>query len=263
MGFRPTLAMLPQILTRCFFIVFSLLCLSCCQGDNAKPQWHQLTNGLAYKQFAALDLPLTGRIYTFRINPKRYRFYIVALSGQHWIANTTATALQEKNGVIAINGGFFDRSLQPLGLRISQGKTYNAIKQVSWWGIFYLTKQGRAKIVRTQQFKWRSTIDFAIQAGPRLLINRHIPPLKTHIAERTAICITANQQIILAVTDAYPISLRQLAEFLRQRVGCVDALNLDGGHSSQMTAKVGNFRATVAGVARLADAIVVAKRHDR
>lgn len=97
---------------------------------------------------------------------------------------------------------------------------------------------------------WDKTI-YAIGAGPRLVKNNSVfltskieefpPDIAVGRAPRTAVGVTKDGHILLAVVDgrqqhSIGVTLLELA-LLMQEFGAVDAMNLDGGGSSEMVVK--------------------------
>ena len=161
---------------------------------------------------------------------------------------------------MGINGGFFDNTFHPLGLRIQKHKLENPIKAISWWGIFYI-RDHKAHISSPKQFSRSDSVEFAIQSGPRLIIDGHIPSLKPGEAERSALGITADGKIIILVSAGSPMSTQKLAHFMQQPpLSCLNAINLDGGSSSQLYARIGSFALNVHNFSNVSDAIVVKTR---
>jgi uncharacterized protein YigE (DUF2233 family) len=159
--------------------------------------------------------------------------------------------------LISINGGFFDRKYQPLGLRISNQKQQSPLKRISWWGIFYIKDQ-RPYLTRLSQYDTNQKVSFAVQSGPRLIINNRIPSLKNGMAERSALGITPDEHVIILVTENNPLTTTTLAHLMQSSpINCTNALNLDGGSSSQLFAKMGYFSINVHGFSNISDAIIV------
>jgi len=166
---------------------------------------------------------------------------------------------EQSNALLSINGGFFDREFNPLGLRINNKKLENPIKKISWWGIFYV-KNNAPFITDVTHFKHDDDIDFAVQSGPRLLIKGKIPSLKQGIADRSALGITADGKVIILVSTNSARSTRELAILLKAPpLFCTDAINLDGGSSSQLYAHINSFKLNVHGFSNVSDAIIVKK----
>ena len=148
------------------------------------------------------------------------------MEAEAWRANAKALA--------AVNGGYYGDAKQPLGLRISRGRKLSPLHG-TMWGVFYVRK-GRAHIVPTEKFIMRSDITEAVQCGPRLVENGVVQKLKNQYARRTGIGVTADGKVVLAVADG-SLSLPDWAKFWADKNGlnCTDALNLDGGPSSQLS----------------------------
>jgi len=226
----------------------------------ASSGWRQLDKGIEYQDLDRSYLTPWSHIHAFRINLQSSQLGLVMakdLAGQH--ASATEYA-EHSNALITINGGFFDKNYQALGLRISNGKQHSPLKKISWWGVFYV-KNNKAYVSGVRQFSADKNIDFAVQSGPRLLINGQIPSLKPGRAERSALGITKDGQVIILVTDNSPISTGELADILKAPpLNCVNALNLDGGSSSQLHAKIQSFGLDVHGFSNVSDAIIVKAR---
>lgn len=219
--------------------------------------WRSLGAGIEYINIPYQFLSPWSQIHVIRINLNYNFFSIITARELSQKSAEIVEYIRKTDGLIAINGGFFDKAYKPLGLRISERQYKVQKKPISWWGIFYIINN-KPKIINMKDFKEDRQIDFAIQAGPRLLINRKIPALKSGIAERSALGITKNNEIIVIVTENAPMSTITLAGIMRSSpLNCYDALNLDGGSSSQLYAKIDDFRLHVQGFSSISDAIVV------
>ncbi|MCW5588681.1 MAG: phosphodiester glycosidase family protein [Legionellales bacterium] len=221
--------------------------------------WQMLAPQMEYSE---MHFPLNQGdtvIHAFRFDLSHYHLQLVfARDQQQMSASVKSLALQTR-AWLAINGGFFSPELKPLGLRVTQGKLLNSLKDTSWWGIFAITRHHRAMIVAKKDFRLSPDIQFALQAGPRLLINGAIPSLKDGYKERSAIGITGDNRIIILVSDGTPLSTTQLAEIMQDKTGlnCRDALNLDGGSSSQLYATIKHFTLDIPSFREVSDAIIV------
>src|SRR5438105_15501300 len=108
-------------------------------------------------------------------------------------------------------------------------------------------------------------INLALQSGPRLLIRGLIPKLKPDRANRSAICITTNQELILLATEYLELTTFELASLIGQPsddngLDCYDALNLDGGSSTSLYANMNNFNLNIPSLVSISDAVVVKPR---
>jgi len=232
-----------------FLCLFNVTCLHA--------EWRTLSNGLEYQTLTPTLLSPWARLHVFRIDPKQYAFqlsFAKTLSKKNAVIHELA---QSSNALIAINGGFFDERYNPLGLRISHATQKNPIKPISWWGIFTIEQQ-KAKIYRFRQLSHLHHPQFAVQSGPRLLISGHIPPLKDGLAERSSLGIDKDGRVIILATEHASLNTTTLASILRAPpLNCVDAINLDGGSSTQLYANIGDFKLHIHGFSPISDAVVV------
>ena len=115
----------------------------------------------------------------------------------------------------------------------------------------------RATLVHTRSYRPRRNTEFAIQAGPRLVVKGKALKLKAQYARRTALGIERGGRHVLLVVVQEAIKTETLAA-LMLKLGCHQALNLDGGSSTQLWSPL-------AGVPQLrgisvANAVLVLKR---
>jgi len=154
---------------------------------------------------------------------------------------------QGKDIFCATNAGIYDKDHRPLGLYIEDGETLRKLNtRQNAYGNFYLPPNGvfivedrQARIVDTlsvdaDRNRWLGTARFATQSGPIMLqngiINSAFDPASINTVVRNAVCIDSNRQVILAMARN-PITFYDFAQFLRDKVQCVDALYLDGSIS--------------------------------
>ncbi|OGV26538.1 MAG: hypothetical protein A3F18_01805 [Legionellales bacterium RIFCSPHIGHO2_12_FULL_37_14] len=235
---------------KCFFLACFLL------HATSSYAWKVINAGIEY-----LDIPSPtsqwSHIHIFKIKLNRNQFY---LSSAHdlGLKNAFVWELGEaQNATIAINGGFFDANFRPLGLRIHKNIKYNSLKPVSWWGVFYIDND-KADILAQANFPNNKDVTFAIQSGPRLLINGEIPPLKPGKDERTALGVNAQGEVFILVTEHNPISTHELAEIMQKPpISALNALNLDGGSSTQLYVNSPELHLDIHGFSMVADAVIV------
>lgn len=245
---------------------FLALALAALPGAAATT-WQTLSPGIEYTRIhidSALD---SSAVHAFRVDPQRYTFDI-ALAKDFGQSTTSVRELAERRGaVLAINGGFFDHTGAPLGLRVSRGVVKHPVKAVSWWSVFAVD-HGKPLMSTAAQFTPTATTQMAVQSGPRLVVNGAIPPLKDGDAARSALCITAAQQVIVVGTENLEMSTEGFAALLRKSerlngLGCVHAQNLDGGRSTQLFARLGKFQLHVPNLSTVSDAVVVVPKTAR
>ena len=129
---------------------------------------------------------------------------------------------------------------QPLGIIISDGKLTNRMHRGGslLTGVFYLQKD-KPQIVHRSQFIPANNVRLALQAGPRLVEAGKPLQLKSPnaISRRSGIAVTKDGEIVMFATILrFPgASLQQIQDMLLDpRLAITDALNLDGGGSSQL-----------------------------
>lgn len=240
-----------------------LTCLLPLSLAHAATEWQTLEPGLEYSKISPGGMNPWGRVHAFRIDPNRYRLSLSLAKDHNLQAASVKQLARLDKALIAINGGFFSPELKPLGLRVKNGVVRQRLKPISWWGVLY-GHYGRFQIASQRSFRLQKSVEFALQSGPRLIINGAIPRLKGGMAERTAVGITRNQQVIIVVTDEAQMTTTSLAELMLKPeevngLACFNALNLDGGHSSQIYAKVKGFTLDVSGFSNVTDALIIEK----
>jgi len=237
-------------------VIVLFLLMSSCQRATADG-WHTLSMGILYQDLGhSLIRPFT-HIHAFKIDLSKN--HLESITAKE-LKKENASSLefgQYRHALIAINGGFFGEDYKPLGLRISDKEQKSPIKPISWWGVFY-TQQNKPFIKSVRAFKKFKDINFAIQSGPRLIVDGTIMKLKPGLAERTALGITQDNKVIILATENSPLTTQELAQLLQSKpLSCVHALNLDGGSSTQIYADIGHFKLNVHGFSNVSDAVLV------
>jgi uncharacterized protein YigE (DUF2233 family) len=230
--------------------------------------WRQVTEGLSFAE---------GSFFCDRReSPVQYEAIKVDL-GRQRIAVLDARNMGEKtmrvrafvertDAEAAINGGFFLEGFVPLGLIISGGVKKNDLRKADW-GVFYI-RRGKPGLIHTREYVPDAAITEAIQAGPRLVIGGRVPALKEQISRRSALGITRTGEVILLTTKSSVSYADSLARFLARRaqdggMDCVDALNLDGGPSTQFYADLPGLEIDTPGGYGVPNCIAVFSRSPR
>lgn len=148
---------------------------------------------------------------------------------------------QGKKLLFATNGGIFSEDFKPLGLYVEKGQEISAINLKNGEGNFYLQPNGiflvqenLAKIVKSSDYQKSDQIKYAVQSGPLLVFENKINPLfqenSTNKYVRNGIGITKNGEIIFAISNQ-AVNFYDFASFLKEELGCENALYLDGAIS--------------------------------
>lgn len=136
-----------------------------------------------------------------------------------------------------INGGYFDGSLNPLGVVIVDGKILaDRVSHRPPRAVFAIDNAGKAMIIPKVAKAAEISANFALGAGPNLLPvvaqdENFQADIMNSSRPRSAVGITSDGLVKLVATDA--MTLQQLSNLMHD-LGCVQAMNLDGGGSSQM-----------------------------
>ena len=128
----------------------------------------------------------------------------------------------------------------------------------SWGALVIDGKQGRIMLGGDI----RDPLDhrLIVQGLPRLLVGGKVPQLKPQVAERTAVCAGGNIVVLVVSTR---VEATAFARFLADPpaqggLGCRDALNLDGGPSTQLVVKLPALALSLPGGWGVPNALVVA-----
>ncbi len=170
---------------------------------------------------------------------------------------------EEANAHLAVNGTFFDERERPLGLLVDSGKTLSPLRQADW-GVFTVDRDGTARLVHTKDFHDDAAIDFAVQCGPRVVIDGTPPRLKPQLARRTGLCIEDPRTVAVFVVDEL-VDASALATWLAAApdtggLGCTEAVLLDGGPSTQLDVRGGPKHPTIRGGWPVPNGIAVTDR---
>jgi exopolysaccharide biosynthesis protein len=159
--------------------------------------------------------------------------------------------------VVAVNASFFDQEGRAMGLAIHEGQVLAASKRPSWGAL--VVDGAMARIVLGSEIQDRLTPRLIVQGIPRLVVAGRIPRLKSQVAERTAVCAEGRVVVLVISTRAEATTFaRFLAEPLeRGGLGCSDALNLDGGPSTQLVVRLPTLTLSVPGGSGVPNALIV------
>jgi Phosphodiester glycosidase len=140
--------------------------------------------------------------------------------------------------VVAINASFFDTEGRAMGLAVDDGRVLAGGKRRSWGALVIDDKN--ARIVLGAELQDDRGHRLIVQGIPRLVVGGKVQPLKPQLAERTAVCAKGGVIVLVVSTKA---ETTPFARFLADPpdqggLGCGDALNLDGGPSTQLVVKL-------------------------
>ncbi len=219
-------------------------------GARGDAGWLRLENGLELRTLTRRSGFSTQTITAIRAPANRVHIGSNALlRAPDWV--------KKRDAVAAINGGYFDDKSQAIGLRIAEGKRTSNFYRKANWGVFVI-RDDKAAITHTRDYKGSPRTQEAMQCGPRLVVDGRVTDLKPQWARRSGIGINANGEVILAVSDG-ALSFDEWAAIWADQSGlnCRDAINLDGGPSTQMSVISAKHPVAVRGGWPVPDAILV------
>lgn len=164
----------------------------------------------------------------------------------------TFSALQRDLGAqgrelaFAINGGMYADDLSPIGLYVEDGEALKPANVAEVRGApgsipnFYKKPNGiffvagdKAGVMTTEAYlKALPEADFATQSGPMLVIDGALHPAfivgSNDRKPRNGVGMSSPTEVHFAITEGR-VNFHNFARFFRDRLGCEDALFLDGG----------------------------------
>lgn len=237
------------------------LTLLACKSEAAPPKvlaWTESAPGISYAPLEVDgDDAFSG--HAFIIDLAKATVQLQAAGPAHQPVDLIAAPYPTH---VAVNASFFDEAGKAMGRAVSGGAILGAERRAPW-GALVIDKQPapRARIVKGETLPVDSAGgDFVVQGLPRLVVAGEVPKLKPASAERTAVC--ADGASLVVVVTSKPVDTTAFARFLAKPrdkggLGCKDALNLDGGPSTQLHARVGALAIDVKGGWGVPNALVV------
>lgn len=164
---------------------------------------------------------------------------------------------QGKSLLFATNGAIFDLQLNPLGLLMVDGtklfELNTAVGQAGNFflqpnGVFYTNIYNRSQILETQRFRdtrlpkadqKSDVVRMALQSGPLLLrsgqINAAFSPTSSNWFTRSGVGVFYQSELshfTVFALSLQPVTLHEFATFFKEKIGCYNALYLDGNIST-------------------------------
>jgi len=249
---------------RCRLLVYVVSVLFAVSGRPAGSAWGEPPRFVAIApgiEHTAFDLrpqgeaePFSGHV--FRIDLDVADLHLVSAGGpssRRRVEQITAPY----RAVVAVNASFFDTDGRAMGLVVDEGRAISKARRATW-GAFAVAGK-KAQIVLGADLPNPLAYRLVVQGLPRLVVAGNIPRLKPQIAERTAVCAEGNVVVIVVATR---VETTTFARFIADRreaggLGCRDALNLDGGPSTQLVVRLPALTLSMPGGWDVPNALVV------
>jgi len=152
-------------------------------------------------------------------------------------------AAHRRQLLFAANAGIYDAQGEPLGLYVENGKTLKPLNTVHGNpasgnfsllpnGVFAIDAQGHASVQTTADFAAaHAQPHWATQSGPMLVIDGKINPNFDAASDstkwRSGVCAAKPDEAVFVVSTA-PVNFHEFARLFRDKLGCRNALYLDG-----------------------------------
>jgi uncharacterized protein YigE (DUF2233 family) len=144
-----------------------------------------------------------------------------------------------KNLLFAMNAGMYHRDYTPVGLFVSDGQQLWPLNTQNGEGNFFLKPNGvfaitesGARVMETSEFaKIQERVLLATQSGPMLVHRGKLHPAFKQNSDsrllRNGVCAPSPDEVIF-VNSEDPVNFHEFASFFRDKLGCREALFLDG-----------------------------------
>ncbi len=250
------------------FASLTLVALVACKGGDAAPKvlvFKDVAAGIAY---SALDVEgddaFTGHAFT--IDLTKTEVHVVQAGPAHRPVDVIA-AQHGPQPHVATNASFFDQEAKTMGRVVDAGQILVSERRAQWGAL--VIDKGQARVVKGETLPSDTSApggaggDLVVQGIPRLVVAGEVPKLKPASAERTAVCADGSRLTLVIATK--PVDTTAFARFLAKPrdkggLGCKDALNLDGGPSTQLHSTLTGLALDVKGGWGVPNALVVTSR---
>jgi len=138
----------------------------------------------------------------------------------------------------AVNGGMYDAERNPVGLFIQNSRVVTPLNTSDGKGnfymkpngVFYITKDNKAAVCKTEDLDISDNIKYATQSGPMLVIDGELHPQFKKGSEnlniRNGVGILPDGKAVFAMSKK-EINFYDFALYFKS-LGCMNALYLDG-----------------------------------
>jgi hypothetical protein len=235
----------------CCVVALASLAVGCRSSDDT-PRGFRFTpvdDGIEYARFfvAAENGAAAFDGHAFKVDLSRADLRILPAGGPS-TRRDVETIVRALPRVVASNASFFAEDGRTMGLVVDQG-TLRGRRRIKKWSAL-VVHDTRASIVEGAAIDLQTRPSLVAQGQPRLVVDGQPTSLKPQVARRTVACVTGDEDarghshLVLLVTSDVDASVlaRTLAKSPHEGgLGCHAALNFDGGPSTQLVARLGDF----------------------
>lgn len=218
-------------------------------------KWETIAPGVDYQRFQDQGTA----IHVVRADLAREGLKLVATREEHRGLKVSDFAKRNR-ALVAINGGYFDEDLWPVGLTVSPCGQWRGTRDSAWGGVVAISGSRVSLLAESMTMEvaepWMKS---AVSGWPTLIRDcqaraaEELPGSRafTHSPHaRTAIGLSGDGKTVYLVVaegartgasserkEATGLTLPRLAAWMREQLGVCGALNLDGGGSSALWVK--------------------------
>ena len=204
--------------------------------------WHLVEPGYSVGRYSigGKQYIFSSEVLILKFSPNYFKFIAVS-SNKFGVKRSDVKTLTEKTlGVAGINANFFDEFENALGLVLNDRITVNRVHQGGFLlsGIF-LVQNNIPQIIHKGSIN-QFQPELAIQSGPRLIANSSQLKVKNPEGRtrRSGVAITKDGDVLIYATLLrFPGASFEEIQKMLLSLNVTDALNLDGGGSSQLYAR--------------------------
>lgn len=221
------------------------------------PRFSPVAPGIAHAAFKVRPAdaePFSG--HAFRIDLEVAELRLIP-AGDPPLRRTVEQIVAPYPVVVAANASFFDKEGRAMGLAVDEGRIMVPSNRRAWGALVVDGTQGRIMLGADIQDPLGHRL--IVQGIPRLVVGERVLRLKPQIAERTAVCAGGNIVVLVVSTRVEATAFARFLADLPDRggLGCSDALNLDGGPSTQLLVKLPGLALSLPGGWGVPNALVV------
>jgi exopolysaccharide biosynthesis protein len=201
--------------------------------------WRQISQDLAMKQVTVSTSAIfNAELLAFKTELKHFKLGVVQASDFGSARESVKALAYQSKALLMINANFFDEQGRALGLVVNRGVLRNPIHQGGNTLTGLITSSHLGVQISHRSDRIPSSVLEAAQAGPRLILKgKRLEDLTaSDRTRRSAACIDSKGGLIIVISSGLiGITLHELqTSLLSAELNCWDALNLDGGGSSQI-----------------------------
>ncbi len=165
-------------------------------------------------------------------------------------ALSSALAGKGQSLAFGMNAGMYGDDLKPVGLYVEDGRTERKLNRRDGPGNFHMKPNGvffidgnKGGVMETEAFAASGLHpQFASQSGPMLVVDGQIHPKfsadGTSLQRRNGVGAPDDHTLIFVISETY-VNFHSFASLFKDKLGCANALYLDGSISSLYAPELG------------------------